>query len=117
MTGDQTLHLPGPKDSAPPAALAEQQAAHDAGGFSAEAVYERGRESLLPAIDDRVGKNAAERLLEDVLGRAAAHLQLRWDGGGELYQLVVEQRNARLDRMRHAHAVDFGEDVEGQIVF
>ena len=35
---------------------------------------------------------------------------------GELHQLVIEQRRPRLDRVRHRHPIDLGEDVERQVV-
>ena len=34
----------------------------------------------------------------------------------ELHQLVVEQRRPRLQRMRHRHPIDLGEDVEREVV-
>ena len=41
--------------------------------------------------------------------------EARRNRGGELHELVVEQRRPRLDRMRHRHPIDLGQDVERQV--
>ena len=42
----------------------------------------------------------------------------RWgERGGEFHDAMIEERRAHFDGVRHAHAVDFGEDVAGKIIF
>ena len=53
--------------------------------------------------------------LQHVLPAAVPDLQRGRQRRGEVDHLVVEQRHARLDRVRHAHAIDFRQDVFGQV--
>jgi hypothetical protein len=44
-------------------------------------------------------------------------LEMRWQTRRPLDQGVVEQRNPRFERARHACAVDLGQNVAGEIGF
>ena len=113
----QPLDVGRVEDSAPAAPLGEQQLAHEAPEPAPEPVPERHREAVLRPVDDRVRQDPPHGLLEHVLRRAAAQVELRRDRRRELDQLVIEQRHASLDRVRHAHPVDLGEDVQRQVAF
>ena len=73
----------------------------------------RSRACLRSRIGSR--QHPLERALEDVLAGAAAQLQLGRHLGRQLDEDVVEQRHPRLDRVRHAHPIDLGQDVERQV--
>jgi hypothetical protein len=61
------------------------------------------------------GTSPASARLNACLVLSAVDLKLRRNRRGELDELVIEQRHARLDRVRHAHPVHLGQDVERQI--
>ena len=69
---------------------------------------ERQGEALLRAAHDRVRQQAAQRLHEQPLRRAAPVGLLHGVGqrGHQLHQLMIEQRDACLQRGRHAHLVN-----------
>jgi len=72
-------------------------------------------EASLWAVNDRVRNQPAHRFLQDVLGHAIAQLERGGNCPDELYQLVIEQRRARFNRMGHAHPINFRQYVAGQI--
>ena len=61
------------------------------------------------------GQQPFQRSLEDVLARAVADLELARHRERELHHLRVEERRARFERRRHAHAIDLHEDVVGEV--
>ena len=63
------------------------------------------------------GQERRRDFLQHVLPPAVLDLERRRQRRREVDDLVVEQRHARLDRMRHAHAIDLRQDVFGQIGF
>ena len=56
-----------------------------------------------------------EQPAQQILAPAVLQLERRRHRGGELEQLVIEQRLARFERDRHAHLVDLGHDVVDEI--
>ena len=52
-------------------------------------------------VDDLVRDDPACRLLEHHLRLQAAHLEARRDTCGPLDEMVVEERDAHLERVRH----------------
>src|SRR5204862_5217414 len=63
------------------------------------------------------GKQRSDSFLQYVLSAPIPDLQGRRKRRGEFDDGVVEQWNARFDRMRHAHSVDLRENVLRQIRF
>ncbi len=47
----------------------------------------------------------------------ALDFQGRGQRGGEFHDAMIEERRADFDGVRHAHAVNLGEDVAGKIIF
>ena len=72
-------------------------------------------EAVLRPIDDGFRDAPLEQPAQQVLAPAVLQLQARRHRGGELEQLVIEQRLARLERHGHAHPVDLGHDVVDQV--
>src|SRR5580765_7115590 len=72
---------------------------------------QRNREALLGPVHVEAGKPWGQVALEEELGDGPAILELRRQPGGELDDLVVEQRRAYLERRGHAHPVHLYEDV------
>ena len=62
-------------------------------------------EVALPPVEHRVGHEAARRPLQHPLA-AVRELQLGRHGGGELDEVVVEERHAGLETPGHRHLVD-----------
>ena len=63
----------------------------------------------------RSGSTPLHRLLEDPLALAVADLEMARHRERQLHHIAVEKRRARLERRRHAHAIDLHQDVVGQI--
>ena len=61
------------------------------------------------------GRSPAATACSTCLRRPPCDLHRRRQRGRELDDVVVEQRHARLDRVRHAHAIDLRQDVLRQI--
>src|SRR4051794_23723259 len=73
---------------------------------AAHPLGQRHREAhLVLALDDLAGQPGRYRPLEDVLEAAVAELDVGGDRRRELDDPVVEQRDARLEPVRHRHAV------------
>src|SRR5881628_3713610 len=68
-----------------------------------------------PAPPAPLREDPAHGALEDVLRRPATQVELRRNRLSELDELVVKQRDPRLEGVRHAHPVHLGEDVQGEI--
>src|SRR2546426_996406 len=100
---------------APPAPLREEQLANEGAEPPSKPVSERYGEPVLPPLDDLIRQDPAHGALENVLRRPATQVELRRNRLSELDELVVEQRDPRLEGVRHAHPVHFGEDVQGEI--
>src|SRR5205085_11247724 len=82
---------------------------------SSEPLGDRSAEALLRAVDDLARKKRArDRALEYVLADAAADLHPWRQRESELDELVVEERNARLDRCRHRHLVHAHQEELGE---
>ncbi|MEZ5121313.1 MAG: hypothetical protein R2736_07030 [Solirubrobacterales bacterium] len=78
-------------------------------------VADRDREALLGPVERLVGDPAAQRLAEDPLLLAPAHLQLRRDGRRQRHEVGVQQRRPGLEAVRHGGDVDLGDEVVGQM--
>jgi len=53
---------------------------------------------------------------QDKLLLRSANLQVRWQLCRELHDAMIEERRPHFDRMSHAHAVAFHQNVVGQVV-
>src|SRR5206468_3099697 len=67
----------------------------------AQPVLDRQAVALLLAVEDLARKVLEHRLLEDRLGLERAHPPLGREPGRELDELVIEKRDADLERARH----------------
>ena len=105
------------KISALRALCRQQRIGKQVAGASAKPDVERDAESLFAAIEKIPGKYLRGHLFEDVLPAAILDLERGWKRRREGQHLVVEKRYARLDRMGHAHTIDFRQHVLGQIRF
>src|SRR5438045_7598593 len=83
--------------------------------FAAEPDTKRHAEALLGSIEEIARKQARSHLFQYVLAASVFDFERRRKRCCKRDHLVVEQRYARLDRVRHAYAVDFCEHVFGQI--
>jgi len=96
------------------ASVLQELVDHPRQGTAQPFAYRR-REALFRAVDDGCGNVAFEQLSQQMFAPALPQLQRRRNRGGELEQLVIEQRVARFERNGHAHLVDLGQDVIDQI--
>src|SRR5882762_8649641 len=103
------------EDPAPPAPLREEQVADEGTEPPSKPASERHGEPVLRPVDDLIRQDPAHGALEDVLRRLATQVELRRNRLSELDELVVEQRDPRLEGVRHAHPVHLGEDVQRKI--
>src|SRR5690349_972307 len=71
---------------------------------AAEPAAERYFEAAFAPVQDVARQQRRRRLLQDVLPPAVTDLQVGRQLRGKVDDLVVEERHARFDRMRHAHA-------------
>src|SRR3989449_6670665 len=101
--------------SASSARLRQQQLPEAVAELSSEPAPERDPKATLGPVKNLVRQESPQGAFEDILRRPVAQPELRRNRGGELYELVIEQRDARLDGMRHAHPVHFGQDVEREV--
>ena len=86
------------------------------GQAAAEPDAERHAEALLLPVEDRRRQQRAHATsFSTCLRRPFVILKRRRQRRREVDDLVVEQRHARLDRVRHAHAIDLRQHVFGQI--
>ena len=73
------------------------------------------RKPHLAPVKNFVGKIGFQCLLEDIL----AFMPMQLVGHGQsrypFHELMIQQRDANLQRMRHAGAVDLGQDIADQI--
>jgi aspartate kinase len=76
-----------------------------------EPLRKRDVETAFSALDDVHGEPPADGLLEEVLGGDALELEARGQAGGELRQVVVEERRPRFQRGEHRRTVDLGQEV------
>ena len=81
---------------------------------SGEPFGKRREEALLGTMDDFGWQELLRQLLEEILSGAAALLERRVKPCAKLEEAVIEVRNARLERIRHGGAVDFGQEVVRQ---
>ena len=72
-------------------------------------------ETSLRRIQDLVGNPAARRVLQPDLVGMAAELVAGGQRRGELHELVVEQRRAPLQRVRHGGDVDLRQQIVGKV--
>src|SRR5207244_9923307 len=89
----------------------EEQVSGHARKWPAEPLARRRLEALLGALDDRAWQPALQQAPEQIFAGVAAQLQRGRHPRRELEQPMIEQRLARLERHRHAHLVDFRQDV------
>src|SRR5260221_297769 len=69
----------------------------------------------LGPVDELGRDEAVEQLADDVLSAALLDLKIERDARGEFSDAMVEERDAGFERDRHRRAVDFGQDVVGQV--
>ena len=93
----------------------QQRVGEELPEISAEPRAKRYAEPLLAPIQNLGRQQRRRDFLQHVLAAAILDLQRRRQRRRELDDVVVEQRDARLDRVRHAHAIDFREHVFGKI--
>src|SRR5262249_19088054 len=96
-------------------ALVRERLAHSIAKLPVDPTLNWHAETLLGSVEDLVRHEATHGLLEDALRLATAHLEIGWDRRDELDELVIEGRDTRFERDRHAHSVHLREDVAGQI--
>ena len=72
-------------------------------------------ETPLGTREDSLGDASTQYTLEKVLALAPAHPEAGRETTGELHQRVIQERHARFERDGHAHAVQLGQDIPGQI--
>ena len=72
---------------------------------------QREAEALLFAVDQFARQVTPRHDLENVLQVATLQLHVAGDRGGELHHLVVHERWPALDRVRHRHAIDNGQQM------
>src|SRR2546427_9491388 len=111
----QLLDVRCVKYPASSARLRQQQLLDKVAKLPPEPPPERDRKAMLGTVNDLVRQDPPHGAFEDVLRRPVAQLELRGNRGGELDQFVIEQRDARLDGMRHAHPVYLRQDVQRKI--
>ena len=70
---------------------------------------------MLGTVEDLSRYPVPHHPLEEVLGLLGSEPQGSGKGARELDQVVIEQRNPRLQRVRHARPIDLGEDVSGEV--
>ena len=100
------------EDAAVAQAAVEQQLVRPSARAGRAATRRSARRSrCFGAFDDRRAAPAARAPAAAGTCSAVLQLQRRRHARGELEQLVIEQRLARLERDRHAHAIDLGQDV------
>ena len=80
----------------------------------AQPELERDREALLGARCPFVGQNAVGGVAHHLLVPVLVHAEACGNVLGELHDLLVQERDAQLERMRHAHLVGLEQDVTGQ---
>src|SRR5215831_11523523 len=112
----QLLEVSHVEQASLPAAIREQQITRKRRQLSPEPRGERHGKAMFGTVDDVVWKNAAHRLFEEVLRGAAMQTQTRGQLRRKLDDVMIEQWRPCLDRVRHRHAIDFGQDVERQVV-
>ena len=93
----------------------QQRVGEQLAQVAAEPDAERHAEALLAPVEDVARQQRGRHFLQHVLAPAVLDLQRRRQRGRELDDLVVEQRHARLDRVRHAHAIDLRQHVLRQV--
>ena len=82
---------------------------------AAEPIGQRHAEAHLRAVEKRRRQTVAHRIEQNPLALAAGDLPGVRDGGGQFGQLVIEQRAAHFERIRHRHAVHLDQHVAGQV--
>ena len=102
---DQTLHLGGVEEAASRDRGRGQHVVDHRLQIADEPGADGRAEAGLGPVDDVVRQRPLHALLEEVLAREPAQLELRRDPAGELDHAVVEQRHAHLSRRGHAHLV------------
>jgi hypothetical protein len=85
--------------------------------FAFEPLIERYAEPFFLTVDNDFGNDAFDGLFQNVFRFLPAQLERAGDSLHKFDQLVVEKRRTRLDGIRHAHPVNLGHDVAGQISF
>src|SRR4051812_23435652 len=92
---DESAHGLGAEEPSARALLREQVLAQEALHLRAEPVADGHAEAHLGALQILGRQKLRQRLLQDVLRRQASQLQLLRQRGGELYDVMVEERRAR----------------------
>ena len=72
---------------------------------------DRDPESLFGSVEDAVGEQPPQRALEEELRAQAAQLHVQGEARGEPDEVVVEERDAALERGHHARPVELDQDV------
>src|SRR5205814_7760511 len=73
----QPLDVADVEEPAVTATVRQQHVARKSGELAPEPACERYGEAVLRTIDDRIGENAAHRLLQEILGRRLAQAEPR----------------------------------------
>ena len=93
----------------------QERVAHTLAQGAPEPAGQRNREAHLGAIQDIGGQHGLHAFLQQELALALAHLEVRGEGRQPFHQLVIHQRFADFERVRHACPVDLGVDVADEI--
>ena len=71
--------------------------------------------ALLGPVNNFCRHQISDGSFEQMFGFNPGQLHRRRNARHEFDKLVIEQRHARFERNSHAHAIDFGKYVAGQI--
>jgi hypothetical protein len=92
-----------------------EQVIHQRRKLPLQPLLHRDAEALLFPLQDAVGQDAAKRALEDEFALTVAHFEVARHRERQLHDADIQKRRARLERRGHAHAIDFRQDVVGQV--
>ncbi len=111
----QPLEHGGPELAALPHPLVEEHLGGEPAQPAPEPVADRDAEARLPTARDLGWQRVGERLPERLLAAEAASLQPVGERDAELEHLVVEERRAELERVRHRGDVGLQQQVAGKV--
>src|SRR5579872_270556 len=98
----QLLHIARLEEAVRGETVRTEDIVHEAVPLVGEPMLHRHAEALLAALEDGLGELPRERALQKPLALAAAHLEIRGNAEREVHYFIVEVRDARLERARHA---------------
>ena len=94
-----------------------QRLYHHRSKRSPQPFVRRDIEADLLAAHDRRGQLEIHQFLEQILLACPTNLEIGGEGRGKFHDAMVQEGRTDFDRVRHAHAVGFHQDVIGKIVF